>query len=348
MKILVATTQVPFVRGGAEIHAENLVKVLQEKGHQVEIVAIPFKWYPPEKILDAMLICRLTDLSESCGEKIDKLISLKFPAYLIPHPRKVIWLLHQHRQAYELWGTPLGDLEHFPNGIQVKQAIINADNKIFRENIPLYTNSINVAKRLKKFNNIDATPLYHPPHNAELFYCEKYGDYFFFPSRLNPTKRQLLVIEALAKTKNNVKVLFAGKSDNLDYENELFNKAKKLGVRKKIMFLGCISETEKLKYYAQSLGIIYPPFEEDYGYITLEAMLSSKAVISCSDSGGPTELIKNNETGLIVESTPEAIAQAMDKLWEDVSLTQKLGKAGKDYYHSLNINWSYVVKQLLK
>ena len=348
MKILVATTQVPFVRGGAEIHAENLVKALQEKGHQAEIVALPFKWYPPEKILDAMLTCRLTDLSESCGEKIDKLIALKFPAYLIPHPRKVIWLLHQHRQAYELWRTPLGDLEHFPNGIQVKQAIINADNKVFRENIPLYANSINVANRLKKFNDINATPLYHPPHNAELFYCEEYGDYFFFPSRLNPTKRQFLVIEALAKTKNNVKVLFAGKSDNEDYENELLNMAKKLGVSKKITFLGSISETEKLKYYAQSLGVIYPPFEEDYGYVTLEAMLSSKAVISCNDSGGPTELIENRKTGLIVEPTAKDLAVAMDELWENIAIAQELGKAGKDHYHSLNINWSNVVTQLLK
>lgn len=348
MRIVVATTQVPFVRGGAEIHAENLVCALRNAGHEAEIVAIPFKWYPPEKILDTMLACRLLDLSESCGQKIDKLIALKFPAYLIPHPNKVVWLLHQHRQAYELWGTSLGDLEHFPNGIQVKEAIINADNKILRENIMLYANSVNVAKRLQKFNQINATPLYHPPHNAELFYCEDYGDYFFFPSRLNPTKRQSLVIEALAKTQNKIKVIFTGNSDDNKYGNELLKLTKDLEVKNRVLFLGNISETEKIKYYARSLGVIYPPFEEDYGYVTLEAMLASKPVISCTDSGGPTELIKNRTTGIIVESNPNSIAAAMDELWEDIALAKQLGQAGTEYYQSLNINWSNVVTKLLK
>lgn len=348
MRIVVATTQVPFMRGGAEIHAENLVNVLRNAGHEAEIVAIPFKWYPPEKILDTMLACRLLDLSESCGQKIDKLIALKFPAYLIPHPNKVVWLLHQHRQAYELWGTSLGDLEVFPNGIQVKEAIINADNKILRENITLYANSINVTKKLQKFNQIDATPLYHPPHNAELFYCEDCGDYFFFPSRLNPTKRQSLVIEALAKTRNNIRVIFTGNSNDNQYGNELSKLAKNLNLKDRILFVGNISETEKIKYYARALGVIYPPFEEDYGYVTLEAMLASKPVISCTDSGGPTELIKNRATGLIVESNPDSIAAVMDELWEDVALAKQLGQAGTEYYQSLNINWSNVVTKLLK
>ncbi|MGV2829457.1 glycosyltransferase family 4 protein [Myxosarcina sp. GI1(2024)] len=348
MKVVVATTQVPFVRGGAEIHAENLVNALKNEGHQAEIVAIPFKWYPPEKILDTMLVCRLLDLSESCGQKIDKLITLKFPAYLIPHSNKVVWLLHQHRQAYELWGTALGDLEHFPNGIQVRQAIINADNKILKEKISLYANSINVTKRLKKYNQIDAIPLYHPPHNAELLYCKEYGDYFFFPSRLNPTKRQFLAIEALAKTKNNFRVIFTGNSDNNEYNQKLLNLAKELGVKDRVSFLGTVSETEKIEHYARCLGVIYPPFEEDYGYVTLEAMLASKPVITCIDSGGPTEFIENHKTGLIVESNPESIAAAMDELWENVSFAKLLGKAGKDYYKSLNINWSNVITQLLK
>lgn len=348
MRIVVATTQVPFVRGGAEIHAENLIDALRNAGHEAEIVAIPFKWYPPEKILDTMLACRLIDLSESCGQKIDRLVALKFPAYLIPHPNKVVWLLHQHRQAYELWGTPLGDLEHFPNGIQVKETIVNADNKILSDNIALYANSINVARRLKKFNQIEATPLYHPPHNAELFYCKEYGDYFFFPSRLNPTKRQFLAIEALAKTKNKIRVVFAGGSDNAAYGKELLNLAKNLGVEKRVSFLGKVSETEKIEYFARSLGVIYPPFEEDYGYVTLEAMLASKPVITCTDSGGPTEFIENRKTGLIVDFNSESMAAAMDELWDNISFAKLLGQAGKDYYKSLNINWTNVVTQLLK
>ena len=99
-------------------------------GHEAEILAIPFKWYPPEKILDHMLACRLLDVSEVAGTRVDRLIGLRFPAYLIPHPNKVLWILHQHRTAYELWDHPLSDLVYYPNGSQVRDAIEQADRKL--------------------------------------------------------------------------------------------------------------------------------------------------------------------------------------------------------------------------
>jgi glycosyltransferase involved in cell wall biosynthesis len=347
MKILVVTTQVPFVRGGAEILAEGLIHALCAAGHQAEIVAIPFKWYPPEKILDNMLACRLLDLSESCGQAVDKVIGLKFPAYLIPHQNKVMWLVHQHRTAYDLWGTEFCDLIHFPNGLQIREAIIHADNKVFQEYGSIFTIAGNISKRLKRFNNVDSIPLYNPPKNADSFYSEDTEDYFFFPSRLTTIKRQELVIKALAETNNSVRVVFAGKADNDNYVDYLINLAKQLQVSEKVVFLGEISEDKKIQSYARSLGVIYPPFDEDYGYVTLEAMLSSKPVITCADSGGSLEFVRHKETGLIVEPTPSSLAVAMDKLWENRSWAKTLGKEGREYYHSLNITWSNVVKKLL-
>ncbi|MBH8566850.1 glycosyltransferase family 4 protein [Nostoc sp. CENA67] len=347
MRVLIVTTQVPFVRGGAEILAEGLLKAIRTEGHEAEIVAIPFKWYPPERILDTMLACRLLDLSEACGQVVDRIIGLKFPAYLIPHPNKVMWLLHQHRTAYDLWQTNYCDLIYFPNGLQIREAIINADNQIMKEYSSIYTIAGNVSKRLKKFNQVDSIPLYHPPQNSELFYCQEPDDYFFFPSRLTTLKRQELVITAIAQTKNPVKVLFAGKPDTIAYAEHLNNLAKKLRVTKKIVFLGEISEEEKIRRYAKSIGVIYPPLDEDYGYVTLEAMLASKPVITCTDSGGSLEFIRHEETGLYSEPTPQSLAAAMDQLWENRSWAQFLGKAGRDYYDSLNISWSKVVQKLL-
>lgn len=347
MRILVVTSQVPFVYGGAEIHAEGLVKALSLVGHEVEIVAIPFKWYPPEQILEHMLACRLLDLSESCGQSIDKVIGLKFPAYLISHPNKIMWILHQYRTAYELWDSHYCDLIHSPIGLQIKESIINADNKAFRECKAIFTNSCNVARRIKKFNNVDATPLYHPPQNMELFYCEDENDYFFFPSRLTTIKRQELVIEALVETTNPVKVMFAGKPDNNAYAAHLLNLAEKLGVINRVTFLGGISEEEKIKLYARAIGVIYPPLDEDYGYVTLEAMLASKPVITCTDSGGPLEFVQDQKTGLITEPTPKALTVAMDQLWENRRWAKALGKAGRDYYEDLDITWSKVIKKLL-
>src|SRR6266516_1721457 len=171
MRILIATTHVPFIRGGAELLAAGLRDELQANGHQAEIVAIPFKWYPPEKILAHMLACRLLDLTEVAGTPVDLLIGLKFPAYLIPHPNKVLWILHQFRTAYELWDHPLGDLVYSPNGDLVRDAIREADQKLIPEARRVFANSANVAARLKYFCDIDSTPLYHPPPNADEFYA---------------------------------------------------------------------------------------------------------------------------------------------------------------------------------
>lgn len=347
MKVLIVTAQVPFVRGGAEILSEELLRAINQTEHQAEIVAIPFKWYPAERILDAMLACRLLDPSESCGNKIDRLIGLKFPAYLMPHPNKVLWLLHQYRDAYDLWKSQYCALVHDPNGVQVRDSIIQADNKAFAECQKIFTIAGNVSKRLSKFNGVDSIPLYHPPQNSDLFYCQQEQGYFFFPSRLNPLKRQELVLQALAETQNPVKVVFGGKAESEHYFQVLQEQADKLGVLERVTFLGYIDENEKINNYAQALAVVYPPFDEDYGYVTLEAMLSSKAVITCKDSGGPLEFIKHQETGLIVDSTPTALASAMDRLWENRTWSLQLGKAAREYYAELNISWSNVIEKLL-
>ena len=107
-----------------------------------------------------------------------------------------------------------------------------------------------------------------------------------------------------------------------------------------------ISEKKNWKYYAECLGVIYPPLDEDYGYVTLEGMLSSKPVITCSDSGGALEFLMNQETGMIVESTPEALAEAMDQLWDNRSQSVVMGKNARKHYESMNITWSNVIEKL--
>jgi glycosyltransferase involved in cell wall biosynthesis len=347
MRILITTVSTPFVRGGAEIHAEGLCRALVREGHQAELVTIPFKHYPPERILDNMLACRLIDITESSGLSVDKVIGLKFPAYFIPHPNKTLWILHQHREAYDLWDNPLCGLRLYPNGLQVREAIIRADRNLIPEGKSIYANSLNVSKRLKKFCGIDSIPLYHPPYGFENFFCGDPDDYFFYPSRIWPIKRQSLVLDALALTREPVCVRFAGIADNPNYEKKLKDKAKKLGLTQRTQWMGEITEEEKYSQYAHCLGVVFPPIDEDYGYITLESMLSSKPVITLTDSGGPLEFVRHRETGLIVEPTPKSLAEAFDEIWQNRKLSGQWGISGRDLYESLNINWSSVVEKLL-
>lgn len=346
MRILVATTQVPFVRGGAEVLAEKLCSALVRHGHQAEIVSIPFKWYPPEQILDHMLACRLLDLSESCGHKVDLMIGLKFPAYLIPHPNKVLYLLHQHRPAYDLWESPLENVHDAPNGIEVRDAIRRADGKLIPAANRIFTISKNVSRRLQHYNGIASEPLYHPPEGSKDFFCAEARDYLFFPSRLGHIKRQHLAIQALAKTRESVRIKFAGTADYPPFLDELRQLAAKLGVADRIEWAGHVTHEEKCRLYAHSLGVIFPPVDEDYGCVTLEGMLSSKPVITCTDSGGALEFIRHGENGLVAEPAAASMAAAMDELWRDREHTQRMGETARNDYDTLNPNWDHIVEKL--
>jgi glycosyltransferase involved in cell wall biosynthesis len=347
MRIVIATAQVPFIRGGAEMLAEGLVHALRSQGHEAEIVAIPFKWYPPERILEQVLACRLLDLSESGGAPIDRVIGLKFPVYLIPHPHKVLWLLHQFRTAYDLWDHPFGDLDRYPNGPQVREAIQRIDRSLIPEAKAVFTISKNVSSRLWRYCGIDSVPLYHPPASPELFYGEEAEDYFFYPSRLASLKRQALVLQALAATRRPVRVRFAGSADEPQYAEELEMLARQLHVERQVEWLGQVTEEEKRTLYARALGVIFPPVDEDYGYVTLEAMLAAKPLITCTDSGALLEFVQDDATGLIAAPSPQAMARAMERLWDDRGWARALGEAGRKRYDHLNISWVTVVERLV-
>jgi len=347
MRIVIATAQVPFIRGGAEILAEGLLHALRSQRHAAEIVAIPFKWYPPERILEQVLACRLLDLSESGGAPIDRVIGLKFPAYLIPHPHKVLWLLHQFRTAYDLWDHPFGDLDRYPNGPQVREAIQRIDRSLIPEAKAVFTISRNVSSRLWHYCGIDSVPLYHPPASAELFYGGPVEDYFFYPSRLASLKRQALVLQALAATRRPVRVRFAGLADEAHFGETLEMLARQLNVEHRVEWLGQVTEEEKRALYAHALGVIFPPVDEDYGYVTLEAMLAAKPLITCTDSGAPLEFVQHDVTGLIANPSPQDIAMAMDRLWDDRSWAWAMGEAGKKRYDNLNISWVAVAERLV-
>lgn len=347
MRIGIVTTQVPFVQGGAESHARVLMQQLTQRGFEADIIALPFKWYPPERIIDSIAMARMLDLTEANGQPIDRVIGLKFPAYLVPHPNKVLWILHQHRTAYELWDHPrFGDLINFPDGRLVRDTIHYADNRYIPEAKAIYANSRNIADRLMAFNGIDAPPLYHPPAFADLFTTAEPEPYFFFPSRVSRLKRHDLVIAAIGRTSAPCRVVFAGSAEDPDYKTDLERMAAELGVSDRIVWQGFVSEEAKRSLYARALAVIYPPLDEDYGYVTLEAMLSHKAVLTATDSGGPLEFVIPEETGLVVSSDPASLAEGMDRLWADPALAQRMGKAARSHYDSSRITWDAVIEVL--
>jgi glycosyltransferase involved in cell wall biosynthesis len=345
MRILVVNTHVPFVHGGAESHAHNLVQHLKKHGHVAEEVRIPFKWYPPERILDHILAVRLLDLTESCGEPVDLVVGLKFPAYLVRHHNKVLWILHQYKQAYELWGTNFSDL-HGRTGAIVREAIIRADNTYIPEAKKIFTNSKTVSERLKRFNNIESMPLYHPPPNHERLYSNNYENYIFYPSRVERIKRQHMAVEAMRYVRGDVKLIIAGAGDSEGYERSLRETIYRLNLQDRIKLLGYVSDAEKLELYANALSVLFIPYDEDYGYVTLEAFYSKKPVITCNDAGGPLEFVKDGETGWICEPDAESIAKAISHVAHNRDRAIRYGRQAFDFICKLDISWDKVIEAL--
>jgi glycosyltransferase involved in cell wall biosynthesis len=349
MRILITTTQVPFIFGGAEVHALSLKKALIERGHEADISFIPFKWYPAVKIMDHLMACRLLDLTESCGNRIDRVIGLKFPAYHVPHPDKTLWILHQYRGAFDLWGTDACDLSHDPEGREIREGIRHLERQLLQTEVrAIHANSQNVSNRLREHCQIDGPPLYHPPQNAERFYCAEAEAYFYYPSRLCTLKRQTLLIEALALTQEPVKLVFSGQTESESFAQQLYQRIETLGLKERVQFLGRVSDETMWETYARARGIVFVPKDEDYGYISLEAMLSSKPVITCKDSGGPLEFITHEENGLVCESTPESLASALDRAWREPVLMREMGLKGRERFDAAGINWDTVVNRLLQ
>lgn len=343
-KVAVLHAQCPYMRGGAELMTEGLTKQLRQRGYDAELITMPFKWYPNQVLLDSFFMWRMVDLTESNGEKIDLVIATKLPTYLARHPNKVLWLMHQHRVTYDLRDSvPAGGLNTVAGGAQVIERITAMDNLAIPEAKNIYSISQVVSDRLKKFNNIDSAPLYHPPSLEGRYYGGEFGDYILSVGRLDANKRVDLLIEALQYCDSHIHVKIAGRGTELEHLQQL---TVTLGVEDRVTFLGFVPDDDLLKLYANALAVCFPPIDEDYGYITLEAFLSQKPILTCHDSGGVLEFAREGENAFITAFDPRAMGERFDRVYQNKAMAKKMGQAG--YERVKNISWDHVIDELTK
>ena len=340
--VLVGEAQVPFVRGGAELLVRGLVTELTRRGYKAEKVSVPFKWYPKEELLSQAAAWRLIDLSESNGARIDTVIATKFPTYFVRHPNKVTWLLHQYRALYDLCGTPYSDFEDTERDVRLRDRLIALDNDALGESKRLFTIAKNTTDRLSRYNGIAAETLYHPPPLAGRLTTGAPGDYVLSVGRLEATKRVDLIVRAMAHADRRVRLIVAGEGPLRGRLEEI---AVESGVADRVTFTGGVTETQLVALYAGALAVVFPPFDEDYGYVTLEAFLSRKAVVTTTDAGGPLEFVDDGVNGFVTEPAAEALGAAISRLAGDPRRAQSLGDAGYD--RARVITWDGVVDRLM-
>ena len=345
MKVAIATVQVPFVRGGGELLAEGLRDAMRGAGHVAEIVTAPFRFAPIEGVRRSIAHWRCERLDVFDAGAVDRIVHLKFPCYYAEGAPSALWLLHQHRAFYELWGGEYGGYDPSdPDAAALRADVIAMDTAALGAIPRRYTIARRVSQRLEQYNGVSSVPLYHPPFDAGAFHCSASEPYVFCPSRLEALKRQSLLIEAMAHIRSPLVALIAG--DGGQHE-ALARRIEALGLGHRVRLLGRITHDEMVAYYANCRAVFFGPYDEDYGYVTLEAMLSSKPVVTCEDSGGPLEFVVGGVTGEIVEPDPEAIATVLDRYASDPARARAAGAAGYARYGELDIGWSTVVDRLL-
>jgi glycosyltransferase involved in cell wall biosynthesis len=340
--VVVCATQSPFVRGGAEILVNELASNLTRRGFRTEVVRVPFHGHPPSEVVRQALAWRLLELRETTGSPIDLVIPTKFPSYLVRHARKVVWLFHQHRDAYDLFGSELGSLTDSEEDRRVREAIQTMDAAALSECRDIFTISRNVAGRLGRYNALPGTPLYPPPRGLGHYRTDAYGDYLFYAGRLETVKRVHLAVRALAASRCGARLKIAGAGP---LEKDLRLLARRLGISARVEFLGYVPPEDLVALYAGCRAAFYVPLDEDYGYVTVESFLSRKPVITSTDAGGPLEFVEDGVNGFVARPEGGPLGEAIDRLWLlPDSRVHEMGENG--HSRVKDITWDVVVDRL--
>lgn len=340
MNVLVLHSQVPFTTGGAEVLVNGLVSALDERGHTVDLVSLPLAWNPVDRLLTSALAWGLLDLSSFNAERVDRVICTKFPTWAVRHPRKSLWLIHQHRQAYDLHGTPLSEFSPNHESRNVRKNVREIDRRGIGECDHKFAISQNVARRLKHFNGLDAAPLYPPVPRSGLR-PEAFEPFLLCVSRIDNAKRVDLIVDAFARTRSGLKLVIAGSGPGLD---DLRARVDHLGVKDRVDVLGRVSDDRIRELYNTCRGVVYTPVDEDYGYAAVEALAAAKPVVTVADSGGLLEFVVDDVSGLVTDPNPDDVARCMDRLASE-ELARRLGASGPSLTRTLT--WDTVVNSLL-
>lgn len=245
-------------------------------------------------------------------------------------------------------GTEFQDVPSNAHGMAWREAFRSADNVALSEASAVYVNSRRMASRVREYNDMEAEVLYPPLRRGNGLFAASYGDYVLCPGRLINHKRQHLFIEALRYTTTPVRLVVAGPCDSPEYAARLHLSAEEGNVSDRVsIFARWMEEEEKSELYANALAVAYAPYDEDsYGYVTLEAAQSRKAVITCTDAGGLLELVEHGASGLVAEPRAEAIAACLDQIW-DRAVARRMGRACFERMSTLGIQWQHVLSRLL-
>jgi glycosyltransferase involved in cell wall biosynthesis len=341
-RVLVLAVQTPFAHGGAEKHVRRLTEELSRRGVEADLVAMPLVERERFDLVRSALAWRMLDLTEVGGRRVDAVIATRFPSYAARHPNKVVWLIHQYRQAYDQFGSMYSDLTAAPEDRRTREAIAEIDRVGLSEARRVFANSRTVAERLRRFNGIESEALYHPPPLLGRYRSGPFGDYVLSVGRLDAWKRADLLVRALAFAPS-AKLTLVGRGPE---EERLRRLAEDSGVAGRLRSIPFATDEELLDLYAGARLVAVAPSGEDLGYVPLEAFLSGKPVVTTEDAGGPLEFVRDGDTGFVVAPEPRALGAALEIAWSRPETLARMGERGRRRVERLT--WDGPVDALLR
>lgn len=346
MQVVIATTVVPFIRGGGTLIIDWLEEELVRRNHEVRVLRIPFASEFP-RMPEQMVGLRTMDVSH-LGER---LIAVRTPSYLLQHPAKVLWFIHHHRPCFDLHGTPYQDVPNTAAGDRYVAMFREADNVALRESRRVFTNSLIVRDRLVRFNDFHDAEVLYPPlgTTSARFRCKEADGTILYVSRISHVKRQWLAVQAMAKVRSAARLVIAGAPDSPAEAALLHGLVSDLRLQDRVTVLDrFVTEEEKGDLLARCSAALYLAFDEDsYGYPTVEAFRSKKPVIGLTDGGGVRELVEHGVTGLLAEPDPSSLAAAIDDMIRRPAFAAQLGHNGAERLEDLGLNWDTTIERLL-
>lgn len=374
---IVAPSPIPFGAGGAEKLWWGLVESIKDTtNYQCELIKIPIAENDFWSLIEAYKKFYELDLSH-----FDMVITGKYPGWMVQHPNHHVYMLHCLRGYYDCFhfmGLPEKyesdnssvnslllsirngdvkpsqvfkeldkikidasmpeDLFSFPGAFS-RELVHYFDNWAFQNVKRFSAISNTVANRKEYFPKGAEVIVNYPPSTLKGLYKGR-SDYFFTASRLDNAKRIKMIIEAYLQTSTDIPLKIAGTGPLADEFVELSSHDSR------IEFVGYVSDVELVTYYANAYAIIFVPYDEDYGLITIEAMQSEKPVLTFSDCGGVNEFVEHGVTGLVCEPIIELLAQNIDKLASNRDACAAMGKAAKNKVSK--INWDNTIISLLE
>jgi glycosyltransferase involved in cell wall biosynthesis len=341
--LAVVTSSPASIEGGHLVIARALVTAARESGRDAHLVITPDCQFGSQ--VSSYLDTWRTDVSVAGGQKVDQVISLRYPSYAVRHPRHVCWLNHTMREYYDVWPRFSGSLS--PQGRlkeRAKRVVIRAvDRWLLRHNVTeVVAQSRTIQRRLRADLGVSSDVLLPPPPQRA-YRCDGYGDYLFAVSRLTPMKRLDLLIRALAHpAAGRARAVIAGEGEShADLERLIAS----LGIGDRVTLAGRMSDEQLLDHYARCRAVCFPTMAEDYGFVTVEAFSSRKGVLTCVDSGGPAELVRDGRTGMVCEPAPEALAGCIARVMDDEGFAERIGSAAAAQVATMT--WAEAIRRLI-